>query len=216
MGAVAKLAGLGAVLAGLVMLAVGTAGAANSPTYRDCSFVGGLDPDFVQLMGTTAGPNNTLTVPASQGQVQVKASESSDPGDSNGHDTLKVTVSAPNVAPRTVSAAGTGMAIATVPLSGAASGASYTVDWIATFDNGNHLCPGSQTPQNAMSNPFVVTVTGVAPTTPPTSSTTPGTTTPAPTVHHRKSRCHTKTFRAHGHSRKVRVCSKTKKKSRRH
>jgi hypothetical protein len=155
--------GLGTIavgVAGWAVFAVAPAGAANSPTFRDCSFAGGLDPDFVQLSGATAGPNGTLMVSPSQSQVQIEASESSDPGDSNGADTLKVTVTAPNAAPRTLSGAGIGKVDLAVPLSGAAPGSSYSIDWAATFDNGNHMCPSGSTPQNTSPNPFVLTVSG--------------------------------------------------------
>ena len=212
MGKIGRLAGLGAVAAGVAVLLIGPASAANNPTYRDCSFVGGLDPDFVQLSGAAPGPNNTLTVPASSGQVQIKASESSDPGDSSGHDTFKVTVTAPGTAPRILSGAGTGKVILTVPLSGAAPGSSYTLDWAATFDNGNHSCPSSQTPQNATANPFVVTVTGTPPTTNPTSGTAPSTTTPPATHHATKKHCHTTIKRVHGRRHHVKVCSTSKPK----
>ena len=81
--------------AATIVLVTQAASAANSPTFRDCSFPGGIDPDYVELLSGTPGPNGTVTVPASQTSIQVKASESSDPGDSSGHDTLKVTVNAP-------------------------------------------------------------------------------------------------------------------------
>src|SRR5438270_601371 len=54
------LAGAVAVLAPL--LAVSSAAAANGPTFRDCSLIGGLDPDFVQLSGVMVGPTGRLTV----------------------------------------------------------------------------------------------------------------------------------------------------------
>src|SRR5260370_522906 len=69
----------------------GTGVAETSPSFGDCSFGGGLDPDFLQLSGATVSPQGTLTVSPSQGQVQLEASESSDPGDSSGRDTLSVT-----------------------------------------------------------------------------------------------------------------------------
>jgi hypothetical protein len=143
--------------------------AANSATYRDCSFTGGIDPDYVELLSGTPGPNGTVSVPASQTSIQVKASESSDPGDSSGHDTFKVTVSTPGQAARTLSGAGVGMVTLTVPLANPAPGATYTIGWAATFDNGGHSCPGSQTPQNSMPTPFVVTVAGSGTPTAPTS-----------------------------------------------
>ena len=71
------LAGAVAVLAPL--LAVSSAAAANGPTFRDCSLIGGLDPDFVQLSGVMVGPTGRLTVAQGQSQVRMEASESSDP-----------------------------------------------------------------------------------------------------------------------------------------
>ncbi len=151
------------------VIPAGSASAANSPTFRDCSFVAGIDPDFVQLSGATVGSDGMLTVPQSQTSVTILASESSDPGDNTGHDTFTVTVSAPGVAPQTVSGMGVGSVTLTVPLSGAAVGSAYTITWRATFDNGVHTCPGSATPQNSMANPFVLNVVaGTAPPPPPT------------------------------------------------
>jgi hypothetical protein len=158
------------IVLGLVGAAIpaGTASAANSPSFRDCSFIGGIDPDFVQLSGATPGSGGTLTVPQSQKSVTVLASESSDPGDNTGHDTFTVTVAAPGVASQTVSGMGVGSVTLTVPLSGAAVGSAYTITWHATFDNGVHACPGSATPQNLTANPFVLNVVaGTAPPPPP-------------------------------------------------
>ena len=153
------LVGLGALVVGTAWLAVPAAAAANSATFRDGSaFVSGVDPDFVQLSGVTVGPQGTLTVRPSQNQVQLEASESSDPGDSAGHVTLNATVTAPHVPVRTVSGAGTGMVVLSVPLVGSGVGRSYTISWSATFDNGTHACPSSVTPENTGPNPFVVTV----------------------------------------------------------
>lgn len=158
-------------LIGLVLVAAaipaGTASAANSPSFRDCSFIGGIDPDFVQLSGATLGSGGTLTVPQSQTSVTVLASESSDPGDNTGHDTFRVTVSAPGVASQTVSGIGVGSVTLTVPLSGAAVGSAYTITWNATFDNGVHACPGSATPRNTTANPFVLNVVAGTPPPPP-------------------------------------------------
>lgn len=168
------LLGLGVLAAAAGAVAVGPADAANSPTFRDCSFGGGLDPDFLQLSGATVGPGGTLTVSPTQGQVQLEASESSDPGDSSGHDTLSVTVTAPNTPARTVSGAGVGKVVLAVPLNGAGPGSNYTISWSATFDNGNHQCPSGSTPQNTTSMPFVLTVSG------PAASGTPAPTGPPP------------------------------------
>jgi hypothetical protein len=150
-----------AALAVAASIAVTGASAANSATFRDCSFTGGLDPDFVQLSGATAGPQGTLTA-KSQQKVKLKASESSDPGDSSGHVTLTAKITAPGVDARTVSGKGTGKVLLTLPLVGSKMGRSNTISWTATFDNGGHHCPSSQTPQNASPKPFVVKVTGAA------------------------------------------------------
>ena len=149
----------GALLVGTALLAVPTASAANGPTFRDCSLAGGLDPDFVQLLGVTVGPGGALTVPRGQEQVGIEASESSDPGDNLGHVTLNVTVTSHGIPARSVSGAGTGKVILTAPLRGSKKpGRAYTVGWAATFDNGNHLCPSEFTPENTTPKPFVVTV----------------------------------------------------------
>jgi hypothetical protein len=118
-----------------------------------------LDPDFLQLFGVTVGPQGSLSVPRGQSQVQLEASESSDPLDNLGHVTLTATVTTPHVPTQTVSGAGTGKVILALPLPKSQQvGRSYTLSWAATFDNGNHLCPSSQTPENTQPHPFVVTV----------------------------------------------------------
>lgn len=163
------LVAVGGVLVGMVWLPVQPASADNTATFRDCSFVGGLDPDFVELSGAKVDSQGKLSVTPTQNQVTLKASESSDPGDSSGHDTFTVTVSAPNVPARRLSGAGTGAVVLSVPLAGAAVGSAYTISWSATFDNGNHSCPSSATPQNTASMPFVLNVVANSPTsTPPT------------------------------------------------
>ena len=136
------------------------AGAANSPAFRDCSFVAGIDPDFVKLTGATIGPTGNLMVPNSQSSVTVEASESSDPGDNLGHDTFSVTVTGTGMSPKTVSGMGVGHVTLTVPLGGVAPGGQYSLAWAAVFDNGFHHCPGAMTPQNptSTSNPFVLQV----------------------------------------------------------
>jgi hypothetical protein len=158
------------VLAALAVLAVAgavsTAGsparAANSPTFRDCSaFIPGFDPDFVQLSNVMVTSDGSLVVFPSQNQVQLVASESSDPGDSAGHVTLTATVIAPPGIPtQTVSGQGTGSVVLVLPLIGSGVGQTYTISWSATFDNGNHACPSSVTPENtpADPHPFVITV----------------------------------------------------------
>jgi hypothetical protein len=139
--------------------AIDSAGAANSPTFRDCSlFVSGFDPDFVQISGVTVTPEGTLTVPRSQKEVPIEASESSDPGDSMGHVTLAVSVTASHVPTQSVSGEATGKVELSVPLLRRKPGRSYTISWAATFDNGNHLCPSESTPENTTPKPFVVSV----------------------------------------------------------
>lgn len=157
------------VVRGFVVLIVAVLGAAaasissaaNSPTFRDCSFVGGLDPDFVQLTGATVGPGGALSAKSTK-TVKLTASESSDPGDSSGHDTFKVKVTAPGSPPRKISGAATGRVVVKLPLVGSSGGETNTVSWSATFDNGNHMCPSPQTPQNTSPRPFVIKVTGPA------------------------------------------------------
>jgi hypothetical protein len=148
-----------AALSATALFAAPPAGAANSPTFRDCSLIApGIDPDFVQLSGVTADAQGRLamTPPA---QVMIEASESADPGDSGGHVTLDVTVTAPGAAPRGASGAGTGKVVLSVPLIGSSAGVTTnTVSWAATFDNGNHSCPSSSTPLNTTPMPFLVTV----------------------------------------------------------
>ena len=149
-------------MAGALWTVGSTARAANGPTFRDCSaFVPGFDPDFVQLSGVTVRSDGSLTVSASQNQVQLLASESSDPGDSAGHVTLTATVTgAPGTTTQTESGEGIGRVALVLPLIGSGVGRSFTISWFATFDNGNHACPSSFTPDNTPTDPhpFVVTV----------------------------------------------------------
>ena len=149
----------GLIASAFVVVPPVPAGAANSPTFRDCSlFVEGVDPDFVQISGVGVSAQGTLTVPVSQNSVQMVASESSDPGDQSQHLTFSVTVTSAKLHARTFSGAGTGKVVLTLPLAGSGMGRTYTIDWAATFDNGQHPCPGSDTPDNPGPNPFVVTV----------------------------------------------------------
>jgi hypothetical protein len=151
------LAGLAVPAIALASPAIPAASAANSPTFRDCSLlVAGVDPDFVQLSGVNVSSGGALTIPPKQTQVMIKASESSDPGDSEGHVTLKVSVSAPGTTTRTVSGAAVGKVELAVPIRRRIVGRQYTISWSATFDNGNHLCPSENTPENTKPNPFVV------------------------------------------------------------
>lgn len=150
---------LGAAIVATTTVGAPAANADNGPAFRDCSaFVTGFDPDFVQLLGATVTPQGTLTVPPSRNQVQVEASESSDPGDNLGGVTLKVTVSSPHVRSLTRSGADVGKVVLTVPLAGSGTGKTYTIDWAATFDNGNHACPSPTTPDNTSPSPFVIKV----------------------------------------------------------
>ena len=117
MSKVRMLVVLGLVAVGTGSLLVPSATAANSPTFRDCSlFVSGFDPDFVQISGVMVSPEGTLTVPRSQKQVPIEASESSDPGDSLGHVTLTVSVTALHVPTQSVSGEATGKVELSAPL----------------------------------------------------------------------------------------------------
>jgi hypothetical protein len=151
------LAAATALSAASAVVAVPVADAANSPTFRDCSlFAAGVDPDFVQISGVSTGAGGSLTA---SGPVKLEASESADVGDSAGHVTLEVTVTAPGSAAKTVSGAATGAVTVAVPLIDSATHATTnTISWAATFDNGGHLCPSSSTPENTTPMPFVVTV----------------------------------------------------------
>jgi len=143
------------------------AGAANSPAFRDCSHVFGLDPDFVQLSGATIGPGGRLAVTSSQAAVTLKASESSIPGDNLNRVGFSVTITGTGPGMKTISGTGVGHVTLSVPLTGARAGGHYSIDWSATFDNGTHHCPGPADPQNPTSNPFVLSVvSGPAPPTP--------------------------------------------------
>ena len=118
-----------------------------------------VDPDFVQLFGVMLSPQDTLTVSPSQRQLQLEASESSDPGDSAGHVTLKASVSAPHITTQTIWGRGRARSSCQSRLVKVRSGRTYTISWSATFDNGNHQCPSPLTPENTSPRPFVVTVT---------------------------------------------------------
>jgi hypothetical protein len=170
MKALRALTGLAAAAMWMMAVPVQAASASNSPTFRDCALPAGLDPDFVELSGAMLGPDGKLTVTKAQAGVTLTASESSDSGDNAGKDTFTVKVSAPGVATKTVSGMGTGKVVLTIPLGGAAVGSAYTLNWSATFDGGSHACPGSFTPQNPASTPFVLNVVAngsVPPPTPP-------------------------------------------------
>jgi hypothetical protein len=153
------LAGLALPAIALASPLVTTASAANTPTFRDCSLIApGIDPDFVELIGANVTPEGSLTVSPLSTQVTVKASESSDPKDNEGHVTLSVSVSSPGIATKTVAGEGTGAVSLPVRLLRHRLGRQYTISWAATFDNGNHLCPSETTPENTTPKPFIVTV----------------------------------------------------------
>jgi hypothetical protein len=144
--------------AATIALGVSIAGAANSPTMRDCSFAGGLDPDFVALKGVKVGNGGSLTVSSSRGHVKLIASESSDPGDMTHGVSFKAKVTSHNLKPKKASGMGTGKVALSLPLAKRRTGRRYTISWNATFDNGFHTCPGSQIPANPKPDPFVVRV----------------------------------------------------------
>ena len=154
------LAGLAVPALALAWPAIPAASAANTPTFRDCSLSGGLDPDFVELIGAKVTPEGTLTVSPKTASLTLKASESSDPKDNEGHDTFKISVTAPGVATQAASGEGTGKVELEAPLRRRIIGRQYTISWAATFDNGLHSCPGEFTPENTTPKPFVVTVAG--------------------------------------------------------
>jgi hypothetical protein len=73
--------------------------------------------------------------------------------------TLNAAVATPHVPTRMTSGAETGKVVLAVPLpKSQQAGRTYVISWSATFDNGNHLCPSAQTPENTEPHPFVVTV----------------------------------------------------------
>jgi hypothetical protein len=151
--------GLAVVCAGASWLLAAPAGAANSPTFRDCSLVGGTDPDFVKLSGVTVAAGGSVTVHRGTKQVTVEASESSDPGDNLGEVTFSVKVSSRKTPTHEESKKATGKVVLSVPLARSKKlGRSYTISWMATFDNGNHACPSANTPENTAPRPFIVTV----------------------------------------------------------
>ena len=152
------LAGLAVPALALAWPAIPVASAANTPTFRDCSLVGGLDPDFVELIGAKVTPEGTLTVSPKTTALTLKASESSDPKDNENHVTFSISVTAPGVATRAASGEGTGEVELQAPLRRRIVGRQYTISWAATFDNGGHACPSELTPENTTPKPFVVTV----------------------------------------------------------
>jgi hypothetical protein len=130
--------------------------AADGPTFRDCSFVGGLDPDFVRVLDTSP----RLTVSESQQDVDLIASESTDPMDSSGGVTLSATISSPGIPSTVVKGANTGFVSLDIPLHESRAGRIYTITWSATFDSGNHPCPGATLPTTTDGTPFKITVGG--------------------------------------------------------
>jgi hypothetical protein len=147
-----------AVLAATLLgVTAGPAKAANDPILRDCALPLGLDPDFVEITGVTVSESGALTVPLSNPSVVLVASESADPGDSSGHDTFTLTVSAPGVPTHSESGTGVGKVTLKVSLALPRAGRTYTIGWAATFDNGMHACPSPFTPANTTAHPFSVT-----------------------------------------------------------
>jgi hypothetical protein len=139
-------------VAGVTVLAP-AAGAVDNPTFRDCSFVGGLDPDYVRLFDTT---NATVTV--NQHEVDLLASESTDPMDSSGGVTITASISSPGIPTQNVKGASTGAVLLDLPLLGTSLGRTYTIAWAATFDSGHHPCPGTTIPTTTGGAPFTVRV----------------------------------------------------------
>ncbi|HUZ28280.1 MAG TPA: hypothetical protein VMU90_03510 [Solirubrobacteraceae bacterium] len=159
----------GAILAGLSVGAPAASADTNGPTTRDCSLLvpavgstfAGVDPDFIQISGVSVASSGTLSttrdpVTGLQNPVSLTASESPDAGDNTHAVTFMATVSAPGVPSQTLSGSGIGKVVLSLPLTGAATGSSYTISWSATFDNGAHACPGPVTPANLMPSPFTV------------------------------------------------------------
>ena len=132
--------------------------AAGSPTYRDCSLLIGVDPDFIQLYGATLN-RGMLNVPVRHAVVQLQASESSDPGDGANRVSFQVAVTAKGVGTVKAQGAGTGEVVLALALPSPRHGRSYTISWSATFDNGEHACPAVYDFDNQQPSPFVVTTT---------------------------------------------------------
>lgn len=143
--------------------------AVNGPIIRDCSFghptmFTALDGDFVLLTGDTLKVRNgLLSVLPSQTELDLTASESTDPNfgppntDNAGTVQLFATVSTPGQPTRSFFGTATGFVILGIPLNPQDVGQVFTISWNATFDNGGHACPSSTTPSNTTSIPFVVT-----------------------------------------------------------
>jgi hypothetical protein len=141
----------------LVALAA-SATAANSPTYRDCSLSGGLDPDFVQLRGAKPNGTGLLVAPRRRKHVTLEASESPNQLDQLNHVSLVVAVYKEGRLRLTLTGTAMGKVALSVPLPGPRAGRRYRIGWTARFDNGFHGCPSSSTPQNTSPRPFVVKV----------------------------------------------------------
>jgi hypothetical protein len=161
---VPALVGLAALIAVIASVTAPAASAFNGPTFRDCSLAEGLDPSFVQLFGVRVGIEGAHTssrvhlwVPRGKEGVHIEASEP--PGDNLARVALEVAVTSPDISTRNVSGEGTGEVLLAVPLRGSGKvGRTYTINWAATFDNGNHPCPSEFTPENTTPEPFEVTV----------------------------------------------------------
>lgn len=148
-------------VASLAMVSI--ARAENGPIIRDCSLVAppppAVDPDFVLLSGTTLKiRSGVLSVLPTEHSLVLTASESVDNGDSAG--TVQLFASAKSGRMQGPGFFGTspGFVILNIPLANPTVGKVYTISWTATFDNGQHACPGTLTPENTTPIPFVVTV----------------------------------------------------------
>ena len=152
---------LAASLLGSAVIALGfaaSATAANSPTYRDCSFGGGLDPDFVQLTGAKPNANGLLVAPRTRKQVMLEASESPNALDQLNRVSLEAAVYRSGTLLRTVTGAARGKVFLSLPLPRPRAGRRFRIGWTARFDNGFHSCPSQATPQNTAPRPFVIKV----------------------------------------------------------
>jgi hypothetical protein len=148
----------------VTLVAAPVASAANTPTHRDCAFVGGFDPDYLDLSMVNVSSSGSLTAPGDQ--VKLFASEA--PGEGPSNDALSATVSSPGTNTETVSGTGFGTVTLGIPLLNPAPGKTYTIVWNANFDNSNPAAPTRNCPSTgtaiptasnigAGANPFIVT-----------------------------------------------------------
>jgi hypothetical protein len=126
----------------------GTAGAATAPASnptQTCPIIGSVDPDFVTLIGPATIPADgmvhSVTLLASEAEV-----------DPNLVSLTAITTTGTKSSPLTspiilATSAGLHQTTVSVPLAGVA-GRTYTINWVATFDFGPHVCasvlPGHQ------------------------------------------------------------------------